>query len=385
VGDLAAAVSHQAEGGNRPPRHIFILLLEGQHGFPLLPGYRELGWMPHLADLADRGAYFPRYISSGGRTNNTLSALISGTFTPDFVVMYDRGALRPTLTALAPQFRQLGYQPRFFYGGYQGWSGLDKYLANQGFDEQQGAPHIRNRTGNAWGAWDGELFDHVLNAVDPARPSLNLVLTTTNHSPYDLPTDLMPPTPSLPDWAARWDEETRRMLGHERYADREVGRFVAAAEKKFPDALFVIVGDHPSYGGDFALPGNPPLARLSVPMLLYGSPLGTKRGNHATPASTLDILPTLMELSAPLGYRYFSLGKSLFAGNRADHALGQERILGPDWMADAYSELSEPLVTGAPSPADIEAIHQARAHHDATRTLSRGLFDLVPDKRENGK
>jgi phosphoglycerol transferase MdoB-like AlkP superfamily enzyme len=372
--DLATALAHTAAGSEQPPRHIFIIILEGQHGFPLLPRYRELGWLPHLADLANRGAWFPNYISSGERTNHTLSALISGTFTPDFVIMYDRGVRRPTVAALAPQFQALGYQPRFFYGGYPGWSGLDKFLANQGFASQQGAPHIRQKTGNAWGAWDGELFDHVLQSIDPAQPGLNVILTSTNHSPYDLPAELMPPSPRLPEWAVRWDEQTRRMLNHERYADRELGRFIAAAEKKFTDALFVVLGDHPSFGGNFSLPGNLPLDRLSTPLLLYGAPLGRQRGRYDTVASTLDILPTLMELAAPRGHRYQALGENLFSTTRPSHALGHEHVLGPGWVAHAHSAVVEAEQLELP-PGDADpAMGLGREHHRAARVLSREML-----------
>lgn len=376
AGDLAAALVQVGKGSARPPRHVFVLLLEGQHGYPLLPAWRALDWLPHLARLADRGAYFPNFVPSGAQTDNTLGALVSGVLTPDFVIMYDSGAQRPTLTALAPQFQRLGYHTRFFYGGYPGWSGLDLYIHRQGFSEMHGAANIPDRTGNAWGAWDGELLNHVLDAVTPDRPSLNFILTSSNHSPFDLPAALLPPAPVLPDWAARWDAQTRRILDHERYVDREVGRFIAAAEKKFPDALFVITGDHTAYGGRFELPGNPALERFHVPMILYGAGLDqARRGRHDTPASHLDIAPTLLDLCAPRGHPYASLGMSLFAPKRPDHALGHDRLLGAGWWADAQSETAEALEPGR--KPDQGVLRQAREHHAATRVLSRALLGPI--------
>src|SRR5207244_12649240 len=133
------------------PRHVFVVILEGQHGFPLLPRYRDTGLAPELGKLAERGALAPSFVSAGPSTDTSLAAIVSGLLVPDLVLSHDERASAPFATSLAPHFRRLGYRTRVFYGGYLGWARLDLYLSGQGFEELYGAPDVGGAAGNAWG------------------------------------------------------------------------------------------------------------------------------------------------------------------------------------------------------------------------------------------
>ena len=61
------------------------------------------------------------------------------------------------------------------------------YAEEQGFDEILcGASMVDWMEGNEWGANDEDLYRFILETVDDESPSFNLILTTTNHPPYDI-------------------------------------------------------------------------------------------------------------------------------------------------------------------------------------------------------
>ena len=113
---------------------------------------------------------------------------------------------------------------------------------------------------------------------------------------------------------AQQDEELLRELGHYWYADREMAKFIQTVKERYPDSLFVIVGDH---GDRYNIDKTPSMyERYGIPFIVTG------RGIHKgillpdSAGSQIDIVPTIMELIAPKGFSYMSLGSSLTTTNR---------------------------------------------------------------------
>ena len=374
--DIAQRLAREAPGAGAAPDHIFIILLEGQHGFPLMEKYRAWGFYPGLAKLADKGAWFDNVIPSGRQTDNTLGALVAGTLSPDFVILSESGAQRELPTSIAPHFRRLGYETHFFYGGYAGWQRLDEFVLPQGFQHLHSAGGMQGKPGNAWGVWDNHLFDDVLSRIDPSKPSFNFILTTNNHSPFNVDLSLLPPPPPLPPDARNWDEQTLMVLRHEMFVDREVKRFVSEASQRFPHSLFVITGDHAAYGANYQLPGDSPLELLTVPIIFAGDGLPTTlRGHYQRPASHLDIVPTIYDLIAPAGFVYAAFGENLLGTEKVDtgrHALGQDKVLLDGWLANTTDPQIDGILKGTdPPPKEIDF---ARRHHEAVREISRAMI-----------
>ena len=76
----------------------------------------------------------------------------------------------------------------------------------------------------------------------------HMILTTSNHPPYTLDVDSMgfprdEVRSKLPSSISK-DEKTVTELGHIWYADKTMGDFVQKVEKKHPDSLYIITGDH---------------------------------------------------------------------------------------------------------------------------------------------
>lgn len=370
--DISTRLARQAVGGSARPEHVFLIVLEGQHGFPLLDRYRKWDFYPGLSRLADEGAWFDHVLPSGRQTDNTLGALVAGTLSPDFVILMEADAQRELPTSVAPHFRRLGYDTHFFYGGYPGWQRLDEFVLPQGF-QLHSAVEMVGKPGNAWGVWDSYLFDNVLAQLDPSRPSFSIILTTNNHSPFGVDERLLPELPPLPPEAKDWDEQTLTVLRHEMYVDREVTRFVDEASRRFPHSLFIITGDHAAYGANFQLPGGSELDLLTVPLILTGDGLPKElRGRHERPASHLDIAPTLYGLIAPAGFVYRAFGENLLSPGGMNHALGQDRVLVDGWIAGTSDAGITALDGGVEPP--VSAIDVARQHHEAVRQISRAMI-----------
>jgi phosphoglycerol transferase MdoB-like AlkP superfamily enzyme len=108
-------------------------------------------------------------------------------------------------------------------------------------------------------------------------------------------------------------------------------------DRRLPRALFALTGDH--WSRRFLLNRAPTFwERSAVPLPLYGpSVLGRVRPPESPVGGHLDIAPTLIELAAPAGFAYHSLGENLLAPKRR-LGLGLERIVGPDFIAEIGKE-----------------------------------------------
>ena len=223
----------------------------------------------------------------------------------------------PYPTAAAPQLASLGYETNFWYAGPATWERIGAFTRAQGFDHFYSRGDFGDVPGSVWGCEDEVLYDRVLAGLSDA-PSFNVILNASNHSPYDIDVeakgfDKERTRAALPE-AARGDEALLRELGHYWYADRELARFIRAGKERWPDSLVVVMGDH---ADRYNIEKTPTLyERYAIPFIVTGR--GIKKGvlDGASAGSQIDAVPTLLELIAPRGFSYMSLGTSLTRGNR---------------------------------------------------------------------
>ena len=316
-----------------PPRHIVLMVMESQSGWPLMEAHRQLGVMPELASLAERGTSVQRFVSAGGGTIYSLGPLFTGI--PDCGIAQ---TLTPTTrtpfpTSMAPTFRRLGYRTRFFYGGFLASKRYGDFASDQGFEEVHGEAEVKvTRRRNSWGVDDADLYRFVAQSLDDVRPSFSVILTTSNHPPFEVDLSTTPfDAQALAAKSGIRDAEAIRVLGHLWYADHCAGAFVRAIEPRLPGLLVTLIGDH--YGRRF-LTGSPsPAERTAVPCVLYGP--GVLAGQTCSPrmvGSHLDLLPTLVELAAPAGFAYHAWGHNLF-GPEAEWSIGNQAVVTPrEWI-----------------------------------------------------
>ena len=320
---LSSFIRRYAEGADiQKPRHVFIILGESQGQWPLLPEYEKY----HLADgmksiIADpNSAWIPSFIPNGPFTPMAVTALLTGLvdmkLSPNYQPETYRGAYE---TGIAPQVRRLGYQTAFWYGGPSRWEDIRKYTLSQGFDSFMGMGEMAaEEKANVWGISDRELFRQILDDMDGEKPTVHVVLTTSNHAPYsvDLLAEGFPVEAvksQLPSERQN-DEMLLKRLGHYWYADREMAKFVSEVKKRYPDSLFIITGDH---GARMNIETTSGMFRsVTIPFVIHGAGIGPNLFPKGNGGSQIQIIPTLIELIAPRGFEYYSLAPALTKESR---------------------------------------------------------------------
>ena len=134
--------------------------------------------------------------------------------------------------------------------------------------------------------------------------------------------------------------------------------------RKFPESLFVIVGDH---ADRYNIEKTPSLyERYAIPFILTG--YGVQKGllTDGAAGSQIDIAPTLVEMIAPLGFRYEAVGRSLTRGNRRGVNYGFWITHEAIGKADIVPLVGEPI-QGRSGVLDEEAMQD---YINAVRALS---------------
>lgn len=329
-----------------PPRHIFIIAMESYHSWPLREKYRSLQLSDGVRSLGQDGVMVMNYLPASTSTMRSLQSLITGLPSGLLRVPHESTSQTVYPTAIAGIFRRLGYRTRFFYGGYLSWQQVGSFTRRQGFDEVYGGAHMdQEGGGNEWGVDDRRLFSFIEQVVTDDLPSLNVILSTTNHPPYDI--DLVGegfPLSQFPDSVLQdadpelEQDEYLRQLGHFWYADREVERFSRRFEKQHPDSLFAITGDH--YGRDHLMARPPLYDRSSVPLVLYGRQVLSGISLPAKMAgSHVDLIPTLVELVAPEGFQYQRMGRDMLDAGIEQFGFGEGRVITAEFVADNHGNV----------------------------------------------
>jgi len=165
--------------------------------------------------------------------------------------------------------------------------------------------------------------------------------------------------------AYQQDEELLRELGHYWYAQRELVKFVREVKAKYPDSLFVIVGDH---GDRYNIEKQPDMyARYGIPFIVTGKNIhkGTLLADSA--GSQIDIFPTLMELTAPKGTSYMALGQSLTTTSTKGVNYGFWITRTAIGKADTVPLVPEAIDGGEPPVVDDQAMQD---YINAIRAIS---------------
>jgi membrane-anchored protein YejM (alkaline phosphatase superfamily) len=161
---------------------------------------------------------------------------------------------------------------------------------------------------------DQDVFDRANEEFEQANakgtPFFSLVLTLSNHAPFDLPEPL--PFERTTDMG-----EMNKRIDGMRYADWAVGHFIEEAKKReyFKNTLFIFVGDH----GFHVTPKLTEAHLLfhHVPLLFYAPSLLSQKGVViSSAAAQMNILPTVMGLLGMTGPQS-SWGRDLFAKREA--------------------------------------------------------------------
>jgi phosphoglycerol transferase MdoB-like AlkP superfamily enzyme len=356
---------------NEPARHLFLIIMESYDTWPMLDKYSSLGLTEQLRGIASEGFYIESFLPASVGTMTSFASLITGLPYPGIHINYQKSALETYPSSVARIFNRLGYKTRFFYGGYLSWQRVDGFMEAQGFEESYGAPHMGKWvSANEWGVDDEDLFDFVLRTISDEEPSLNIILSTTYHPPYDI--DVYEkgfPHREIPeDMKHVYDKDAVDLdvLGHLWYSDWALGQFVKEAEKKLKLPVFAITGDH---SGRKFINSKPDFYESSaVPLILYGKDV--LRGielPEGVAGSHMDIPSTLVELAAPGGFEYYSMGKNLLEPRDRFLGIAASKIIGKDFITD-ISEFFE--IPGKSLPDQLPDLGRLRKMHDVMQGIA---------------
>ena len=311
------------------PSTIFLIVMESFDAWPLQAKYADLHLTDKFKSLAQQGIYLENVLPAASSTMNSLASIISGI--PYAGVNMSQIAINKPASPLSifNQFKQLGYDTNFFYGGQLSWQNIGNYVNSQGVDKAYSA--VDGAAQNAaviWGMDDQQLFN--MTGTKVKANSFNLIMSGSYHGPFTVDlTQFDYPYTEQQDYPLAIQALSDKLLapnilGHLWYSDQMLGQFIRQMETRFPDALFIVTGDH--YSRRY-LHSQPNLFELShVPLLIYGKGITPDLVDKTLVASHYDIAPTIVDLIAPSGSQMLSFGQSLLTAKLDRTVIGFETL-----------------------------------------------------------
>ncbi|MEO7300882.1 MAG: sulfatase-like hydrolase/transferase [Verrucomicrobiota bacterium] len=297
----------------RRPKNVVLVIMESFSARFCGATGADFGATPNYDALAKEGILFDRAFSVGTHTaQGVFSTLTSIPNLPDYETLMKQSLGQQPFRSLPAIFSEAGYETLFLYNGLFSWDNKEGFFRNQGMKRLIGRPDYKNPTfvDPDWGVSDHDVFNRALEEFSALakykKPFLGIVLTLSNHAPFNLPK-----IDDLPTITIGGDQNTR--LNGIHYADWAVGEFMSAARTNtwFDDTLFVFTGDH-----SFAVPPNLTqmgILHMHVPILFYGPKIfGDRREVRHTTVGQLDILPSIIGLSG-IALPHQAFGRDLFS------------------------------------------------------------------------
>jgi len=360
-----------------PPLNLVVMLQESL-GAGFVGHLGGLPLTPNLDALSAQGWTFTRLYATGTRTARGMEAMASG-FPPTpapAVLKLPRAS--GNFFTLAALLGRRGYASEFIYGGVANFDNMRGFYLANGFDrviEQKDFEHPVFL--GSWGVSDEDWVTkaHETFLAHGDRPFYALMLSTSNHDPFEYPPGRIEPY-EQPDF-------TRHNAM--KYADYAIGKFFewARTAPYFERTIFVVVADHDArvYGADLV-----PVQHFRIPGVILGPGVPVRRDARVT--SQLDLGPTLLHLLG-IADAHPMIGRDLLAlapdepglalmqfDNQHGFRLGDRLVVHqPGLPAQQFAVAPDDALT--PSAVDEELARDALAHALwPAETYNRGLYRL---------
>ncbi|MFP5386452.1 MAG: LTA synthase family protein [Bacteriovoracia bacterium] len=383
------------------PPHVVLIVMESFGSYWNDSDSEKFQILGDLKQHLKEGILFKNFLpAENGTIGSIVSVATSQVIRPGSRFLSESEYMKTKVSSAGHlPFKESGYETHFVYGGKLGWRDLGKYLAVQKYDNLWGADEIREAMpelnnfserdlGNEWGIFDEYLYSFIDERIrTSSRPQFFLVLTTSNHPPFEYPSSYK----SLPleineDLLSKVtvDEElARKRFGGFQYANQKAGEFLTRI-KKSPlgeNTIVALTGDH-SFWIAKGVGLEEEFRRYAVPFFL--SVPDKYRPNSYNPGkfgSHEDIFPTLYNLSLS-DQPYVKLGEDMF--NEKSEAINSSGLFANEEGAFHHEKFwkwkdrdKQLLEVSEPTPA-LEAL----------RKRSRGLIsvtDLYLKGEKNGR
>ncbi len=277
------------------------------------------GLTPNLDRLAREGVVVERAYSAGMHTPDAELALWYGIL-PDPQAPLMTSSPGTRLTGLPEILRAAGWRSfLWIHNGDQTFYRRDRFYLPRGFRMVDGRDFPSSDPRTNWGYSDRALARRAVKALDSTiEPFAAMVLTVSNHHPFQVPADA---TSRLTGLTGDPHSQTVRMLHTVHYTDEAIGDFFRLAARRpwFRRTVFVIGGDH----GLSFLPFGKARVTLSaltelrhrVPLILFSPML--EPGRVSATASQADVPETLLALAGIASPRS-GLGRDLLDPEQTD-------------------------------------------------------------------
>lgn len=323
--------------------HVVVVLMESWGGYWMSFNSDQFNVLGEMSQHLEQDFTFLNFLPSMGATIGSLTALmVNSPHRPEGNFLSESRYMQvPFRFSGAQVFRQAGYRTRFVYGGGIGWRSVDRFAKIHGFDSIEGDFAIEEKLSKKlekhdWGIYDGDVFRYVEQTLNEATtPEFVFVLTTSNHPPYQIPSDYQPlpleaPLPLKAKFTSDEGITGPRFKSYQ-YANQMLGELMTRVKSSPLGEKLVLgaTGDHGflliNYGeGDL-------LQKWQVPFYLYVPQALKKQLKTSTKTtknfgSHMDIFPTLFELSLSQTTHY-SFGHNLLTENSKKQAFHFSRLI----------------------------------------------------------
>ncbi|MBN1901988.1 sulfatase-like hydrolase/transferase [Candidatus Sumerlaeota bacterium] len=314
----------------RPPHVIFVVMESLSAHLLSYDAPPERDFLGAWRTFWEKDFTFMRFLPDGNGTMESLAMLLVAS--PVQSVTQSRAQRTPFESNLVIPYKRKGYRTVFVYSGNGSWRNICPFLTGLGFDEVVEQNDLVDRYPGArlmaWGTFDEYSFRYAQERLDEADKKgeklFILILTITNHSPYEVPETWQQPPHELNDAIRQRLSETPydidALIASFQYANDALGRMIQGIDEKpyGKHTLIAVTGDHNMRALGYPDPKESAL-RYSVPFYLHAPPEYQKRipgivydprrvGGHK------DIMPTLYCLSLS-DTPYYRRGVNLLAEN----------------------------------------------------------------------
>ncbi len=325
--DLLPLLTRRAAGHSTPkPDHIFVIIGETYMMWPLLDDYKMYPLAQGVRRLLNRpdAALAAHFLPASNGTMFGLTSVVLGIPELNLHASSRPTAQQPYETALPVQLKKQGYKTRFLYSGFPSWYEVGTFITHQEFEESFYAANFSGES-NVWGVPDRDFLQEAARLIGP-EPSFNVLLTSSNHPPYRVDMSREPDLPTVDAFARMLPAQTAdkelvaSRMWHFAYADKYLAEFVETMLGKYPNSLFVIVGDHADRWTLTATPSD--YERIAVPLVLVGPAVQQKHFAADAAGSHMDVAATVLERVLTKNTPYYALGKDMLASSKTSVPFG---------------------------------------------------------------
>jgi phosphoglycerol transferase MdoB-like AlkP superfamily enzyme len=276
-----------------------VIILEESLGARFVERLGGQALTPNLNKLADEGWWFTNLYATGTRSVRGIEAVATGFLPTPGRSVVKLSSSQSNFFTLASLLKDYHYTSRFYYGGSAHFDNMQGFVLGNGFNEVVDQnDYIRPTYSGSWGVSDDDVFTRIHHDLENGNntPQLLVMLTTSNHTPFDFPV-----TPE--------DQYTKPLKSRNnaiRYADKALGKFIDQAKQSryWDNTIFLIVADHDLRVADFitAIDSSDksktnkifPVEGFHIPGLILGGGITPKVTNSIV--SQIDLPTTILGL-----------------------------------------------------------------------------------------